>query len=77
MHFRSAIGNDAFLQMNIKCIWDTESDFTECWSNWNSCCNNLSCSSGLFYMVNIFYIRLYRRLIIINKEYINYMPAIM
>jgi len=34
------------------------------------------CSSGLFYTVNIFYIRSYRRLIIINKGYINYMPAV-
>jgi len=34
------------------------------------------CSSGLFYMVNIYYIRSYRRLIIINKGYINFMPAI-
>jgi len=27
-------------------------------------------------MVNIFYIRSYRRLIVINKRYINYMSAI-
>jgi len=34
------------------------------------------CSSGLFYIVNIYYIRSYRRLIIINKGYINYMAVI-
>jgi len=34
------------------------------------------CSSGLFYIVNMYYIRSYRRLIIINKGYINLMPAV-
>jgi hypothetical protein len=37
--------------------------------------------SGLFYNINIYYIRsnvylYYRQLIIINKSYINYMPII-
>jgi len=35
-----------------------------------------SCSSGLFYMVNIFYIRSHRRLIIMNKGCINYIPVV-
>jgi len=34
------------------------------------------CSSGLFYIVNIYYLRSYRRLIIINKGHINYMAVI-
>jgi len=34
------------------------------------------CSSGLFYIVNIFYTRSNRRLIIINKGYINIIPTI-
>jgi len=34
------------------------------------------CSSGLFYIVNMYYTRSYRRLIIINKGYINLIPAI-
>jgi NADH:ubiquinone oxidoreductase subunit 4 (subunit M) len=35
------------------------------------------CSSGLFYMVNMYYLRSYRRLIIINKGHINYIAAVM
>jgi len=34
------------------------------------------CSSGLFCIVNSFYTRSYRRLIVINKGYINFIPAI-
>jgi len=34
------------------------------------------CSSGLFYIVNIYYIRSYRRLIIMNKGYINLIPTV-
>lgn len=33
------------------------------------------CSSGLFYIVNIYYCRSYRRLIIINKGIINILPS--
>lgn len=33
------------------------------------------CSSGLFYIVNIYYYRSYRRLIIINKGIINILPS--
>jgi len=34
------------------------------------------CSSDLFYIMYIFYVRSYRRLIIMNKGYMNYIPAI-
>jgi NADH:ubiquinone oxidoreductase subunit 4 (subunit M) len=33
------------------------------------------CSSGLFYIVNIYYLRSHRRLIIINKGHISYMSV--
>lgn len=33
------------------------------------------CSSGLFYMVNIYYYRSYRRLILMNKGIINILPS--
>lgn len=33
------------------------------------------CSSGLFYMVNIYYYRSYRRLMLINKGMINILPS--
>lgn len=34
------------------------------------------CSSGLFYMVNFYYERTSRRLLILNKGIINYIPTI-
>jgi len=33
-------------------------------------------SSRLFYIVKMYYVRSYKHLIIMNKEYINYIPII-